>query len=66
MGPQLIRILTNVLENFAPAEVVLGPFGHVVVGFFLLKPLKDDLVLSGYLHKLTFAGLAIETFLEGE
>ena len=66
MGPQLIRILTNVLEKFSPAEVILGPFGDVVVGFFLLEPLKDDLVLSGYLHELTFAGLAIETFLEGE
>ena len=63
---KLIRVLTYVLQQFTPAEVVLGPFGHVVVRLSLLQALKDDLVLSGDLHELALAGLAIETLFEGE
>ena len=34
---ELIGILTDVVKEFAPGEILLGPFCDVIVGFLLLE-----------------------------
>ena len=34
---ELIRILTDVVKEFAPGEILLGPLGDVIVRFLLLE-----------------------------
>ena len=34
---ELIGILTDVIKEFAPSEILLGPLGDVIVGFLLLQ-----------------------------
>ena len=59
----LVWELADVVEQLAALLVLHGPFGHIIVGLLLLKPLQNDLILSRDFHQLALAGLAVQAFL---
>ena len=61
---KLVGVLADILQQLASISILYRPFRHVVVGLFLLQALQNDLVLSRDLHKLSLAGLSVQTFLE--
>ena len=53
-------VLTDILEDLNSLVVFPLPSRHVVVGRFVLQPLQDHLVLTGYLHQISFALVSVK------
>ena len=60
---QLVRILTNILEQLSPLSILCGPLCDVVIWLLLLKALEDHLIFSCDFHKFSLTGLSIQRLL---